>query len=359
MNMFNMQTALLLVGVLYIVMPVFTWIVLGEERNRAASWWCLGGLTMGVAGLLVSAFSAGGKPTLALSLPILLNTLSLAVRVQALRMEQGLPTAWWRMVVVVLSSTLVFEYLHRVWGLYVPRAMYGSLVFVVGGALIGLHAARIARKEGVTMARWLAWAYSAVALAFAFRMLYLSRQDFSLVQGNLTTEGPASILAALVLLLSSVVGHIGYVGLYLERAHRRALLYAEDQARQEVTQQLGAQIAVLERRQSLGELAASIAHELKQPLTAILANAQLAKRGLQSQRMDGDGVQQLLGKIEYNTERASKILERIRNFMRTPSARRDRVDLHEVCKDVLELLEGDLRKHQGALNCLCHHGRNG
>lgn len=343
MTGFEMHTATLLVGVLYVVLPAFTWVVLGAERNRAGALWCLGGLAMGGSAVLVSTFTGTPYDFLSLSLVVLLNILSFAARLQSLRMEIGKPFPALPLVVSVLVCWLVFEFLMRVVGLYVPRAIYASLIFVFGSLLLARHAQIVDQKESSKAARWIALAYVGVALVYVMRILHLLRQDWSLTQGNITSDGIASVAVAVVMLLAAVIGHFGYLGLALERAQRKAVRYAEEQARQEVTQQLGQQIAVLERRQSLGQLAASIGHELNQPLTAILTNAQLARRGMQSGRIPPEGVQELLGKIEYNTQRASKILERIRNFMRSKDGEQTIFDLHKVVQDVIELMEGDVR----------------
>lgn len=342
MQTFDMTTASLLVSVLYIVMPIVTWFALGEARSRAAELWTLGGVATGIATLMISIFSVGGNRVLSLSVPTFLFMLSYTIRAQSLRMELGRPYAIRHIVLVLLGCTLVFEFLLWGIGLYVPRAMFATTSYAVGAALIALFAMQIARAEESKLARWIALAYVLVFLALMFRVLYLSQQDFSRVHGNVVTDGAASVAVALAYLLSSVIGHFGYVGLYLERALKQSVLHAEEQARLEMSQQLGGQIAVLERRQSLGELAATISHELNQPLTAILTNAQLARRGLETGRLAPNMVKPLLEKIEYNTQRASGILARIRNFMRTGSVQRNRVDLHEVARLVIQLMESEL-----------------
>jgi signal transduction histidine kinase len=267
------------------------------------------------------------------------------MRAQSLRMELGRPFAIPHIVLVLAACTLVFEFLLWCIGLYVPRAMFATSSYAVGAALIALHASQIARAEESKLARWIALAYVLVFLAMLVRVIYLSQQDFSRVHGNVVTDGAASVAVAVAMLLSSVIGHFGYLGLYLERSLKQSVLQADEQARFEMSQQLGAQIAVLERRQSLGEMAASIGHELNQPLTAILTNAQLVKRGLQTGRLTTDAALPFLEKIEYNTQRASGILERIRSFMRTGTVHRDQVNLHEVVNSVLQLMEADLASH--------------
>ena len=342
MQTFDVATATLLVSVLYIVMPTITWFVLGDARNGAVKLWCAGGFASGIATLFISVFSGGTRPLLAVSIPAFLYFFSFIFRAQSLRMELGRPFLLHQLVPMLVGSTLVFEFLHRGIGLYAPRAIFASFVTSTFATLMSLYAMQIASAEQSKLARWIALAYGAVALAFLFRMAYLSQEDFSRTVGSSVTDGVASVIAATVLLLSSVIGHFGYVGLYLERSQRQSIFRANEQARADVSQELGAQMAALERRQSLGEFAASIGHELNQPLTAILTNTQLTKRGLQAGRLAPEAVLQLLDKIEYNTQRASSILERIRNFMRAGTAKCERVNLFEVLQSVLQMLQADL-----------------
>ena len=343
MNTFEMHTASLLVGVLYVVLPLFTWVVLGAERNRAGALWCLGGLMMGSGAILVSVFSGTPHTFLSLALVVLFYTIGFAMRVQSLQLDRGQAFSTPAIVTVVAVVWLGFEYLRQGLGLYVPRAIYASLIFVTGSMLLARYARTIARTEGSKAAGWIALAYTAVAASYGVRIAHLLNGDWHATQGNITSEGVASALVAVTMLLSAVIGHFGYVGLALERAQRRAVRLAEERTRQEVTQQLGQQIALLERRQSLGQLSASMAHELNQPLTAILTNAQLARRGLQSGRIPPEDVSALLGKIEFNTQRAAQILERVRNFMRTKAADQEVLDLHKVVQDVIELTDSDAR----------------
>ncbi len=108
-----------------------------------------------------------------------------------------------------------------------------------------------------------------------------------------------------------MIGHFGYVGLVMDRSRRRELKAAAALARDEERRRLGEQIAQLDRQRSLGELSASLGHELNEPLTAILTNAQAAKRGLEYGRFDALQLTEFFDKIVNNTQRASQTIERI------------------------------------------------
>jgi C4-dicarboxylate-specific signal transduction histidine kinase len=135
-----------------------------------------------------------------------------------------------------------------------------------------------------------------------------------------------------------VIGHFGYVGLALDRAMRREPKSTTDRVREDERHSLRKQIAQLDRQRSLGELSASLGHELSQPLTAILTNAQVAKRGLTKGCLNALQHAEFLDKIVLNTQRASHIVERIRGFIRPSVARNVAVPLHQIVIEVAALV---------------------
>ena len=112
---------------------------------------------------------------------------------------------------------------------------------------------------------------------------------------------------------------------------------------------LGKQIAHLDRQRSLGELSASLGHELNQPLTAILTNTQVAKRGLLKGSFNSQQLDELLDKIAYNTLRASQIIQRIRDFIRPSDSRCEPVDLNLVLSEVAGLVADEVKKREVSL----------
>jgi C4-dicarboxylate-specific signal transduction histidine kinase len=121
------------------------------------------------------------------------------------------------------------------------------------------------------------------------------------------------------------------------------VLNEECMAQEESRRKLGTQLAHLDRQRSLENMSASLGHELSQPLTAILTNAQVGKRILAGAKVDPDQCAQMLDKIIYNTQRASHIVERIRGFIRTSKGAFEPVFLHQVVIEVVALLAGEAR----------------
>lgn len=95
------------------------------------------------------------------------------------------------------------------------------------------------------------------------------------------------------------------------------------------------------RLTTMGEFAASLAHELNQPLLAILTNAQLAKRFLSGKKLDLDRVHALLDDIIEGNRRISQLMVRMRRFLKKEKIPFDRLNISEVIQEVISLFYGD------------------
>jgi signal transduction histidine kinase len=339
---FDVRTAFLIIGVLYLLLPIITWVVLIEQRSPQVVLWCGGGLLVGIGFILIGL--RGILPELA-TYPIAnsLIVVSHFARIQALRLDIGKPWRLRWMLMAGGSLCLIFFWMKLGDFSGSLRGQFNSVVTAGFVFYIAMLAWRIGRDEGSRSAQWIAWVYGMVVVAFLFRLYVLLNSDTG---GDVLIEGFSTQLIAMTVLLSSVVGHLGYVGLKLDRSMRRELKAAAEKARDEEGRRLGEQIAQLDRQRSLGEMSASLGHELNQPLTAILTNAQVAKRGLLAGRFQAEQFGEFLDKIIQNTQRASQIIERIRGFIRPTVARCEPVDLNRTVHEVAELVAAEVRSHQ-------------
>jgi C4-dicarboxylate-specific signal transduction histidine kinase len=92
---------------------------------------------------------------------------------------------------------------------------------------------------------------------------------------------------------------------------------------------------------TLGELAASLAHELNQPLTAILSNANAARRFLEAEPPDLKEVREILADIAADDRRASEVIQRMRAMLRKGELDRRVLDLNELVTDAVRLVSSD------------------
>ena len=91
------------------------------------------------------------------------------------------------------------------------------------------------------------------------------------------------------------------------------------------------------RVSTMGELAASMAHELNQPLTAILSNAQAAQRLLTSGRPDLGEIREILADIAADDLRAGEVISRVRSLLKKNIVDRKVIDMNAVTREVLGL----------------------
>jgi C4-dicarboxylate-specific signal transduction histidine kinase len=92
----------------------------------------------------------------------------------------------------------------------------------------------------------------------------------------------------------------------------------------------------------LGELSGALAHELNQPLTAILSNAQAAQRFMARPQPELDEVRAILADIVQEDQRAHAIIQRLRRLFGKSETLRQAVDVNLLVADALAILRNDL-----------------
>lgn len=102
------------------------------------------------------------------------------------------------------------------------------------------------------------------------------------------------------------------------------------------------ELAHLSRVAMLGELSGALAHELNQPLTAILSNAQAAQRFLARPDVDLAEIREILGDIVADDKRAGEVIRRLRSLLKKEDASFEPVDPNELAQEVLRLMRSDL-----------------
>jgi len=106
------------------------------------------------------------------------------------------------------------------------------------------------------------------------------------------------------------------------------------------------QLAHLTRVSILGQLSGALAHELAQPLTAILSNAQAAQRFLASNRVDLMEVREIIQDIVNDDKRAGEVIRRVRALLRRGEIQRQALDVPQLIRDALTVAHGDLLVRQ-------------
>ena len=132
------------------------------------------------------------------------------------------------------------------------------------------------------------------------------------------------------------------VALLLERRERRRTQVALRESEARAVEQRS-ELTHLGRVALVGELSAALAHEMKQPLGAILANARAARHMLESDQIDTAELREILEDIAADDRRAGAVIDQVRSLVRKDQAELELLSVNEVVKEVLELMHSDLQ----------------
>jgi C4-dicarboxylate-specific signal transduction histidine kinase len=127
-------------------------------------------------------------------------------------------------------------------------------------------------------------------------------------------------------------------GLIYQRGHRR---HAEAEARRRM-----AELAYMGRHAAAGEMSASIAHEINQPLTAIVLSGNVGLRWLTHATPNLEEVAAALRRIVSDGHRASQVIATIRAMFNKETSTRAPVEVNDVIREVLTLLRLELEERE-------------
>ena len=117
------------------------------------------------------------------------------------------------------------------------------------------------------------------------------------------------------------------------------------QEEHEKLRKLQSDLTHINRVNMMGELAASLSHEMNQPITAVIGNAHAAKNWLGHEPPDLEQVQNSLGKIINDAKRAGDVIGRIRALIKKVPPQKDRLEINEAIREVVELTSGETVKN--------------
>src|SRR5690349_6126609 len=270
------------------------------------------------------------------------------------------------LVLAILAASGGFYVISRP-GLSRPRLVLSGVF--MGVAISGMHYTGMAAMRGpVELSYDSLWVAPSVitAIGAATAALWLAYR---------TTEAGQKLAAAIV--MGVAISGMHYTGMRatfftahatMEDAHedgtldRNALtlaiagftladlaaLFASVSKRKradEALRQMQADLAHIQRVTAMGELAASISHEVMQPLGAAVTNAQAALRWLGAQPPDLDEVRQALGGAVKDGWRAADIISRIRTLVKKEPLRKEALEVNEAIVEVMALTRGEVMKH--------------
>jgi PAS domain S-box-containing protein len=131
-----------------------------------------------------------------------------------------------------------------------------------------------------------------------------------------------------------------YVGITVDITERKRA----DEEREKL-RQLEADLAHINRVNMMGELAAALAHEIKQPITAAVTNAGACQRFLEMERPDILEAREAASGTIGCATRAAEIIDRVRALFKKTTPQRESVDINELIREIALLLQNEIKRH--------------
>jgi PAS domain S-box-containing protein len=162
-------------------------------------------------------------------------------------------------------------------------------------------------------------------------------RDWELEHQLLMPDGSIKSAHVVARAVRDELGSVEFVGAIMDVS---AAKRAEQNLRQ-----AQAELAHMSRVTTLGELTASIAHEVNQPIAGVVSNAEAAMRWLGAKPPNLDQAREVLGHVVKDGMRAGDVIHRIRALIKKAPARMARVDVNETTLDVIALTRSELLRH--------------
>jgi PAS domain S-box-containing protein len=160
----------------------------------------------------------------------------------------------------------------------------------------------------------------------------------------LMPDGSVKHLHVLARALETSSGNLEYVGALMEVTERKR---AEEE--RERLRQAQADLAYLSRVTTMGELTASLAHEIRQPISAALTNAKTCLRWLGCDDPDVPEAREAASRLVKDVTRAADIISSISVLFKKGALQREPVDVNELAREMIVLLRSEANRYSLAI----------
>jgi signal transduction histidine kinase len=312
-----------------------------SRLDSSARYWVVGALLTGV-----TAFATVFRDDLPLlwsySVPIgLSGTTYMLMGLGIARLYDKAPQHW-RLLGLALGTVVfiaVMEWSRIHAGPRVTLLLSGSLFGVTslwGAYFAHAHYKQTANRFSMHM-RW---------IMVSLGIFHLLRTQGFVTGWGLNTFGQEAWTYGIWtgVFVLGMLRYFAYFGIRVQEQADERLKVMTALVREEEGRRLGNLLAQQDRQHSLGVMSASFAHELNQPLAAILNYTELLQHQQKSGQWDAQVNQRVLNDIIHNSVRAGDIIRRIRNFIQPESLKKELVDLRGVITEVCALVEPEARR---------------
>jgi signal transduction histidine kinase len=336
----DIKTAYFLLGLLYVVMPLSTYIYLQSYRNNAIKLWCLGGL-LNAAGLLMVSF----RPSMLGHYPdyvifTLTNTLIISgytLRIQSLKMDMKLPMTPFQIIMIIVGIAIGYQLCVSLDRSLDSRVIFACLSTSVLLTVLARSGKQYQQYFSINNASAMFVMYGVLA---ALLMIKVTLILLGIQRSYVLDNSAVNSIMMIVGILAVIYSNIGYIALVLakvEKDYKKTII--DNTEMLNLIEKRNAQIKDLMRAESIstvGAYGSTVVHEVLQPLTALSFGMENLETYLL--KNNDANAKELLQAVKNPAEKAIGVVQNLRNFMVKRQIAVVPVDLHQILKEVLSLI---------------------
>jgi len=264
---------------------------------------------------------------------------ALVMRWATFSVELKNPLSFKKILALHIAYIFLHEFVRYSLDSEVSRQIFTSTITTLFSLIVGLLALKLYKHENLKGSLWISLVFLLYTLIFAFRV-------HSLITGTSTTNQLASSIVtdviAISLVIFPVIDNLGYLAMALERAKREEQSAKQTIIRNQAFDLLSQQITHLDRKRALTYMAASIAHEINQPLTVIRSCVQLAQGISNSPPSTAANISDVLKILAKNADHAIHTVAQIRSYIKPSTQAYKEIDITTSVTDAITLINPQL-----------------
>ncbi len=346
------QFLYLLLGILFILIPISVYLATIEFHDQQVYLWCIGGLGAGIGMSLISL--RGNIPDFfSYYIAQAAVIVGYICRALAIRYELNKNFSKFVKIYVVIGFLYLtsFSYLvasQQPEALRLILVMLAQLALSIDLLVISLRNYRITHNKGNQLIAVMALLIM-LSMAVSIIIPALTKDSYSVFSSGLDKLIPFTLM-----LSAYVLGNFGFVQMRLDKLWKKQLAIKDElvvtqlkqKSLEEIIQEknhLLKALSLSSKANNMGAMLGAIAHEVNQPLTAMRLSTELL---INKPTTSPQETQEILGSILRDNIRASDLVKNLRQFFSSKNAQFEKISLNGIIFDVQKMLDSELHLHQ-------------
>ena len=346
---FDVPTATLVVGFMYLLLPASVFVFLKEHRNPAVWLWCVGGAFNGI-GFMAIVLRGGFSeihPSITYTIPNALLFLGVLLRFQSLKMDCKQALSYQQIGLFTAVFIVLYEMIWRQVGVDQARNIYLLPVFTVELLLISHIAWVFEKMHQSKVIRVVIYNYFSYASILAIKAISVAIGDEDIF---MLTSSAINITLILIGFCTVIYTNLGYIGVVLEKVNRERELSLNENKKLVSTlkkkEALISQYARIKAFSDIGGYGSSVIHEISQPLTTANFALENLSTLIAKQKDLPAEILNRLNLVKEPTQKAAQIVNNLRGLMAKSDFSLSPIQLRDRINETLLVLQNKIAKQQ-------------